>query len=577
MSGLHATNLRELSRAYAVGALDRDSYRRQRHELLTRIVAGQLAVLPYQPPEPEQRTVFPYDDDEGDTTQEILAPLVASKPAVARHRAVPWLPIFGVLALGAAGAAYFLLHAATTAGPRAAVSVANTPATSDPLTTFLAANQWHSPQFEALGARWDELDQASRASLRSAAVMRRLTDKAFEQIQSENALITLGDAEEALSTQQQLLDLMDRLGVEDQRLRRARETWRAASADFARKRVTEAERKAASVAALATVATPAAEPAPPTLAAPPAAAASEVPTPAIVAAAPTNTATPQAATGQPPTGQLVAAPPAAPVAAAPAASKPAAAVKAARGSCKASLAKSRRPYCQDALAGSGKGPALVVLPAGQFEMGGDNPQEQPRHRVKFERPFAIGVFEVSAGEFAKFCTATATACPAQPWTDAALPVVNLSWAAANAYVQWLSSSSGANYRLPSEAEWEYAARAGSTSAYPFGEEILPTHARYSFKVTESTPLAANDRSINRNDFKLYHMLGNVREWVADAWRATYANASIDGSADSGGDGRYVVRGGSYADRAAALRSAARVPLEAKGDAYTGLRVVRMVE
>ena len=562
---MHTTNLRDLSRAYALGALDRATYRRQRHELLTRIVAGQLAVQPYQAPEPEQRTVFPYDDDEGDTTQEILAPLVASKPMVAHKRTVPWLPILGLLALGAACVAYFLLHAADTAGPSTPASAANTPTTSDPLTMFLAANQWHSPQLEALSVRWDELDEASRARLRSAPAMRRLSDKALEQMQSENALITLGDAEEALTTQQQLLDLMDRLGVEDQRLRRAREAWRAASADFARKRVAQAERKAASMATVAAVATAAAEPAPATMEAPPTAAAAETPTPAVPTAAPADPAASQAAKVT-----KLAVPTAKPGAAAPA-------VKAARGNCKASLAKTRRPYCQDTLAGVGKGPALVVLAAGQFEMGGDNPAQQPRHTVKFERPFAIGLFEVSAAEFAQFCKATNTPCAAQPWNNPALPVVNLSWAAATAYVQWLSSSSGANYRLPSEAEWEYAARAGSTTAYPFGEEILPSHARYSFKATESTPLAANDRSINRNDFKLYHMLGNVREWVADAWHTTYTNASADGSAQRGGDGRHVVRGGSYADRAAALRSAARVALVATGDQFTGFRVARAVE
>ena len=572
MSGMHATKLRDLSRAYAVGALDRDTYRRQRHELLTRIVAGQLAVVPYQAPEPEQRTVFPYDDEEGDTTQEILAPLIASKPKVARKRTVPWLAILGVLALGAAGVAYFVMQAGDRAGPRTPASTANTPTTSDPLTIFLAANQWHSPQLEALGAQWDELDDASRARLRSAPAMRRLSDKALAQIQSENALITLGDAEEALTTQQQLLDVMERLGVDDQRLRRAREAWRAASADFAHTRVAEAARKAASMATVAAVTTPAAEPAPAMLEAAPAAAAAETPAPVVATAAPANTAAAQANKVT-----QVAVATAEPKVAAPPANKPVPAVKAARGNCTASLAKTRRPYCQDALVGGGKGPALVVLPAGQFEMGGDKPQEQPRHTVKFERPFAIGLFEVSAEEFTQFCTATDTPCPAQPWNDPALPVVNLSWAAANAYVQWLSSSSGGNYRLPSEAEWEYAARAGSTTAYPFGAEILPSHARYSFKTSESRPLPAKDRSVNRNDFKLYHMLGNAREWVADAWHASYAKASADGSAQSNGDGRQVVRGGSYADRAAALRSAARVALNATGDAYTGFRVARAVD
>jgi formylglycine-generating enzyme required for sulfatase activity len=210
-------------------------------------------------------------------------------------------------------------------------------------------------------------------------------------------------------------------------------------------------------------------------------------------------------------------------------------------------------------------------------MGGEAAEEQPRHTVKLERPFAIGLYEVSAGEFAQFCKHSNTPCPAQPWPDPALPVVNVSWALATAYAQWLSAISGIDYRLPSEAEWEYAARAGSTTAYPFGSEILPTHARYSFKSTVTTPLPAADRSVNRNDFKLYHMLGNVREWVADAWQASYVGASAEGRARSDGEARRVARGGSYADHASALRSAARVPLDPAGDAYTGFRVVRAVE
>ncbi len=569
---MHATNLRDLSRAYAVGALDRETYRRQRHELLTRIVAGQLAVLPYQAPEPEQRTVFPYDEDEGDTTQEILAPLVARKPAVARKRQVPWLAILAVLLLSAAGAAYYFMPSLHTSGPSTPVVAADATPASDPLTVFLAANLWHGPQLEALGTHWDELDEASRATLRGTPTMRRLTDKALEQIQAENALITLGDAEEALATQQQLLDLMDRLGVDDQRLRRAREAWRTASAEFAQKRVADAERKAASAAAVTVAATPVVEPAPATTDAALSAPAAEIPTAVVPAATPASTSASQAATTA-----SVAPPVAKVIAAAPSENKPAPLPKAARGNCKASLAKTRRPYCQDALAGIGKGPALVVLPAGQFEMGGDNPEEQPRHTVKFERPFALGLFEISASEFAQFCKATNTPCPAQPWNNPAMPVVNVSWAAATAYAQWLSTSSGASYRVPSEAEWEYAARAGTTTPYPFGQEILPTHARYSYKSTESTPLPANDRSVNRNDFKLYHMLGNVREWVADAWNATYSSASADGQTQSTGDGRHVVRGGSYADHASALRSAARMPLSTTGDQFTGFRVARAVE
>ncbi len=566
---MHGTTLRDLSRAYAAGALDRETYRRRRHELLSRIEAGQIAVEAFQAPEPDQRTVFPYDDDEGDTTQEILAPLPSTRaPPVPRKNRTPLFVALVLLAAGGAAAWYWSQHAEPAAPAPAAASAAST--TVDPLSEFLAANQWDGPQLLALGARWDRLDDATHASLRDSASLRRLTDKALEQIQAENALITLGDAEEALATQQQLLDLMEHLGAEDTRLRRARQAWRQASADFAHQRVAAA---AAAAAQQATAAAPSSTPPPPADAPAPveaAAPASAAPPPSPVT--PSAVDAPPAPAQKPATPAASTAPDSVPVAA----SQPAA-TKSARGACTASLAKTRKPYCQDTLANFGKGPALVVLPAGQFEMGGEAAAEQPRHGVTLSRPFAIGLFEVSAAEFAKFCKATHTTCPAQPWSDASLPVVNVSWAAAHAYVQWLSETTGADYRLPSEAQWEYAARAGSTTPYPFGNELLPTHARYSFKASVSTPLPAGDRSVNRNEFKLYHMLGNVREWVADGWRANYDNASADGSAQNGDDGRHVVRGGSYADRAAALRSAARVPLDGNGDQYTGFRVVRMVE
>lgn len=565
---MNATTLRDLSRAYAAGALDRETYRRQRHDLLTRIVAGQLTALSYQAPEPDQRTVFPYVDDEGDTTQEILTPLPAIKvPVRAASGKPPMLAIIALLLVGGAVGAYLFLAADKAAPATAPAATTEIVTAADPLSAFVTANQWDGPQLQALAAQWDTLDEASRSALRDAPVMRRLTDKALDQIQAENALITLGDAEEALSTQQQLLDLMDRLGAEDARLRKAREVWRSASAEFAHQRVADAANKAAAAASAAEPVTSAAEPvavaaveAPP-IAAPVAAPTSPSAAPASVSAVPAQTPAP--ATTK--------------VAEVAAVTPTPAAAKAGRSTCKASLAKTRRPFCQDTLAGIGKGPALVVIPAGQFEMGGEAAEEQPRHTVKLERPFAIGLYEVSAGEFAQFCKHSNTPCPAQPWDNPALPVVNVSWALATAYAQWLSVTSGINYRLPSEAEWEYAARAGSTTAYPFGSEILPTHARYSFKTTATTPLPAADRSVNRNDFKLYHMLGNVREWVADAWQASYAGASAAGRARSEGEARRVVRGGSYADHASALRSAARVPLDAAGDAYTGFRVVRAVE
>ena len=219
----------------------------------------------------------------------------------------------------------------------------------------------------------------------------------------------------------------------------------------------------------------------------------------------------------------------------------------------------------------------MVLPPGEFEMGGSQGNEQPKHTVSIGYTIAIGMFEVSQKELRLFCDDTGTICPAQPWDNSLYPAVNVSWDLANQYLAWLSEQANATYRLPSEAEWEYATRAGTTSPYPFGDELVPTDARFSFQAAQTRPFETNDRSVNANEFRLYHTVGNVREWVLDGWSDNHSGAPTDGSARSGNSGAHVVRGGSYADRADALRSAAREQLGASGgDAVTGFRVVREI-
>ncbi|MGE0858278.1 MAG: formylglycine-generating enzyme family protein [Gammaproteobacteria bacterium] len=558
--------LRALSRAFAGGALDRESYRHQRRQLLAAIEAGEVDAADWHPPEPELRTVFPYDEDDGDTTQEILAPLgppptVPQAPPARRGRALPLLALAIVLGVGAWFAWQFFTPGAP---PVPAVRKANV--APDLFERFIAANQWHASTLDAVASSWRALDEAQRRELAASPSLRQFTDEVLGQIQAQNALMNLGDAEEPLATQGQLLDLMDTLEVDDERLARARAAWRDA--------------RAAQAAQAATAATPVPAPPPPTAAVPPLADAPQPVAAPPAAPAPVNATLP-APTAAPavvtPVAVAAQPPAAAKVAAAPAAAPPPKPTRNAKEACRAALAKTRRPYCRDALTGGGKGPTLVVVPAGEFEMGGEAAEEQPRHGVRIARAFALGLFEVSAAELGAFCKATGTACPAQPWPETDLPAVNVPWALAQAYAAWLSKNTGASYRLPSEAEWEYAARAGSTAPYPFGDEILPTHARYSFKAAETRPLPAGDRSVNRNDFKLYHMLGNVREWVLDAWQASHAGAANDGQARTDGDARRVARGGSYADRAPALRSAARAAVAAGGDSYTGFRVLREIE
>lgn len=141
-----------------------------------------------------------------------------------------------------------------------------------------------------------------------------------------------------------------------------------------------------------------------------------------------------------------------------------------------------------------------------------------------------------------------------------MPVVNVNWNDAVAYCEWLSEHTGYRYRLPTNVEWEYAARAGSDSDYPFGAEITPAMSRYSGLADYDRPLAMTDTTTRRNKFGLWHVVGNVREWV------------MPDAAE--GESR-PVRGGSYADSENGLRLSIRENLPASDrDPETGFRVLR---
>jgi len=246
--------------------------------------------------------------------------------------------------------------------------------------------------------------------------------------------------------------------------------------------------------------------------------------------------------------------------------------------CSAEKAKTRQPYCQDNLRDGTVGPRLVVLPTGTYEMGSDDfDSESPPHQVDIAYNFAMSRHEITAAEYEQFCAATNSVC-AENEGDRYYPVVSVSWDDAVLYTEWLSEATGFSYRLPSEAEWEYAARAGTESPYFFGDEITPSAAHSSENGAVDSPLSRTDRTINRNAFRLYHMSGNVREWTQDAWYPNYANAPLDGSArTSETETLKVIRGGSYADPGTKLRSAARESLDhSHNDVVTGFRVVREV-
>jgi formylglycine-generating enzyme required for sulfatase activity/class 3 adenylate cyclase len=213
-----------------------------------------------------------------------------------------------------------------------------------------------------------------------------------------------------------------------------------------------------------------------------------------------------------------------------------------------------------------KAPETLELPGGAFAMGSnDDASERPTHRVSL-RPFAIGKYPVTIGEW-KQCVA-AHACPeiAAAGEDD-VPMTNVSWTDAQQYAAWLAGVTGAPYRLPSEAEWEYAARGGTQTKYWWGNEMKPGIA-YCRGCGEPYdphhPVKVG--SFPANPFGLHDMGGEVAEWVADCWHKDYHGAPADGSAWQGDNCReHVLRGGSWQNDPSYLRTASR-------DSYdTGVR------
>ena len=241
--------------------------------------------------------------------------------------------------------------------------------------------------------------------------------------------------------------------------------------------------------------------------------------------------------------------------------------------CRRAQLETRRRACWDMIAEDKQGPVMIILPPGQFVMGDDGDKDLPTREVEIAHPFAVSAWEVSYSEYAEFCSATGRACPAKAWSDVS-PVVEVNWQDAADYAAWLTDRTGYRYRLPTEAEWEYAARAGSTTLFPYGDELFPADARFRSEIAFNAPLPQTDKTTKRNAFNLWHMAGNVREWVQDTWDDSSAvEAASSGSLSS----LKVVRGGSFADRVDALRSAARYPLEqTTRDRWTGIRLVREV-
>jgi formylglycine-generating enzyme required for sulfatase activity len=239
-------------------------------------------------------------------------------------------------------------------------------------------------------------------------------------------------------------------------------------------------------------------------------------------------------------------------------------------------------------------PELVVVPAGSFTMGspkdekGRDTDEGPQRRVTIARPFAVGRFEVTFAEW-DACVAGG-GCGYRPsdqdWGRGRRPVIRVSWDDAQSYVIWLKQRTGQTYRLLSEAEWEYAARAGTTTPFWTGVTISTEQANYdgsfvygSGKVGEYRQKTVEVGSLPANSWGLHEVHGNAYEWVEDCFKETYKEAPSDGSARNSADcPRRVLRSGSWDLGPSSLRAAARDLLiqDARGNSSVGFRVARML-
>ncbi len=246
-------------------------------------------------------------------------------------------------------------------------------------------------------------------------------------------------------------------------------------------------------------------------------------------------------------------------------------------------------------------PEMVIIPAGNFDMGspdsegGRNDDEGPLHRVNVAA-FAMGKTEITRGQFAAFVKITGYNTGDNCWTledrkylervgrnwrvpgfkqDDKHPVVCINWNDANAYAEWMSHKTGKQYRLPSEAEWEYAARGNTVSARYWGDN--PDQACEYANATDKTAQAqiigatfwlvhnctdgfAYTAPVGRfkaNAFGLKDMLGNVSEWTVDNYHDSYKGAPVDGSAWPGDSDRHVLRGGSWNNDPQNVRAAIR--------------------
>jgi formylglycine-generating enzyme required for sulfatase activity len=211
-------------------------------------------------------------------------------------------------------------------------------------------------------------------------------------------------------------------------------------------------------------------------------------------------------------------------------------------------------------------PKMIVVQDGEFIVGSPGDEkgrvlgEGPQHRVVFAKPFAVSKFEVTFEQW-DACVGIGACAQASDsgYGRGDRPVINVSWNDAKQYAAWLSRITGKEYRLLTEAEWEYAARAGTTTTYPWGDDIGKGNADCADCDNQTQAAPAPVGSFKPNAFGLYEMYGNVWEWVEDPWHNSYEGSPTDGSPwlEDGNASRRVVRGGSWISNSQFLRAASR--------------------
>jgi formylglycine-generating enzyme required for sulfatase activity len=235
-------------------------------------------------------------------------------------------------------------------------------------------------------------------------------------------------------------------------------------------------------------------------------------------------------------------------------------------------------------------PEMAITPAGSFSFGSAPGEplrqsfEGPVTTVEIAKPFAIGAREITFAEW-DACVADggckADAANDVGWGRGKRPVINVSWDDAQSYARWLSTKTGAFYRLPTEEEWEYAARAGAATAFSFGAVVKPNQANfdathpYGGEAGEARNKTAPVGSYAKNAYGLYDMHGNVWEWVEDCWSATHADAPADGAARVGACDSRVLKGGAWNTGGWRLRAGHRIAKQEGAREYdNGFRVVK---